>query len=160
MGFGGFLWCLVVMFQGETAVTLDDKGRVSIPATQRELVSRLSGNRLVVTYNPFEQGCLWLLPVRDWEKVRDEVNSLSRTVAAHRNLQLKLVGAAMHVDVDANGRVLVPASQRGATGLGKNAVLLGMGSKFELWAEEAHQRQIAMTIGESAVTPEMSKLSL
>ena len=58
MGFGGFLWCLVVMFQGETAVTLDDKGRVSIPATQRELVSRLSGNRLVVTYNPFEHGCL------------------------------------------------------------------------------------------------------
>jgi MraZ protein len=39
-------------------------------------------------------------------------------------------------------------------------VLLGMGSKFELWAEEAHQRQIAMTIGESAVTSEMSKLSL
>jgi MraZ protein len=98
--------------------------------------------------------------VRDWEKIRDEVNGLSRTVAAHRNLQLKLVGAATHVDVDGNGRVLVPASQRGATALGKNAVLLGMGSKFELWAEEAHQRQIAMTIGESAVTPEMSKLSL
>ena len=56
--------------------------------------------------------------------------------------------------------MLVPASQRTATSLGKNAVLLGMGSKFELWAEEAHQRQVAMTIGEGAVTPEMMKLSL
>ncbi|MBK6726121.1 MAG: division/cell wall cluster transcriptional repressor MraZ [Xanthomonadales bacterium] len=148
------------MFQGETAITIDDKGRMSIPTAHRELIASQCGNRLVFTYNPFEQGCLWLLPVRDWEKVRDEVNSLTRTVAAHRNLQLKLVGAACHVDVDGNGRVLVPASQRTATGLGKNAVLLGMGSKFELWAEEAHPRQIAMTIGESAVTPEMSKLSL
>ena len=148
------------MFQGETAISVDEKGRLAIPTAYRDLIAHACNNLLTVAYNPFEQGCLWLLPVRDWEKVRDEVNSLSRTVAAHRNLQLKLVGAAMHVDVDANGRVLVPASQRGATGLGKNAVLLGMGSKFELWAEEAHQRQIAMTIGESAVTPEMSKLSL
>ena len=44
------------MFQGETAVTLDDKGRVSIPATHREAVAKLSGNRLVATYNPFEHG--------------------------------------------------------------------------------------------------------
>ena len=102
------------MFQGETAITIDDKGRMSIPTAHRELIASQCGNRLVFTYNPFEQGCLWLLPVRDWEKVRDEVNSLSRTVAAHRNLQLKLVGAAMHVDVDANGRVLVPASQAAA----------------------------------------------
>ena len=148
------------MFQGETAITIDDKGRMSIPTAHRELIASQCGNRLVFTYNPFEQGCLWLLPVREWEKVRDEVNRLTRTVSAHRNLQLKLVGAATHVDVDANGRVLVPASQRGASALGKNAVLLGMGSKFELWAEEAHQRKITMTIGESAVTPEMSKLSL
>ena len=102
------------MFQGETAVTLDDKGRVSIPATQRELVSRLSGNRLVVTYNPFEHGCLWLFPEKEWEQVRDEVNALSRAKTVHRNLQMKLVGAAAHVEPDGNGRVLLPASQRSA----------------------------------------------
>ena len=98
--------------------------------------------------------------MRDWEKVRDQVNALSNLVAVHRNLQLKLVGAATHCEVDANGRVLVPASQRSAAGLEKKAILLGMGAKFELWSEEAHLRQIAATIGEAQVTPEMSKLSL
>ena len=53
MGFRGFSW---VMFQGETSVTLDDKGRIAIPAVHRELVAKASGNRLVVTYNPFEHG--------------------------------------------------------------------------------------------------------
>ena len=63
------------MFQGETAITLDDKGRIAIPAAHRDLVSK-SGNRLVVTYNPFEHGCLWIFPEKEWERVRDEVSAL------------------------------------------------------------------------------------
>ena len=109
------------MFQGETAVTLDDKGRVSIPATHREAVSKLSGNRLVATYNPFEHGCLWLFPEKEWEQLRDEVNALSKAKTVHRNLQMKLVGAATPLEPDGNGRVLLPASQRTAAGLDKNA---------------------------------------
>jgi MraZ protein len=148
------------MFQGETAITIDDKGRMSVPTAHRELISAQCGNRLVFTYNPFEPGCLWLYPVRDWEKVRDQVNALSNLVAVHRNLQLKLVGAATPVEVDGSGRLMVPASQRSAAGMDKKAILLGMGSKFELWSEEAHLRQIAATIDEAQVTPEMLKLSL
>ena len=48
------------MFQGETAIAIDDKGRLAIPTAFRELVARECENRLVVTYNPYEQGCLWL----------------------------------------------------------------------------------------------------
>lgn len=148
------------MFQGETAITIDDKGRMSIPTTHREAISAQCGNRLVFTYNPFESGCLWLYPVRDWEKVRDQINALSSLVAVHRNLQLKLVGAATSADMDGSGRVLVPASQRSAAGMEKKAILLGMGSKFELWSEEAHLNQIKKSIGEAQVTPDMLKLSL
>lgn len=148
------------MFQGETAITIDDKGRMSIPSAYRELVAAQCGNRLVFVYNPFEQGCLWIFPVRDWEKLRDQVNGLSSLNAVHRNLQMKLVGAATVVEVDGNGRLLVPASQRSSAKIEKNAVLLGMGAKFELWSEAAHQKQIAATIGESEVTPDMMKLSL
>lgn len=148
------------MFQGETAITIDDKGRMSIPSAYRETVATQCGNRLVFVYNPFEQGCLWVFPVRDWEKLRDQVNALSSLNAVHRNLQMKLVGAATIVDVDGNGRLLVPASQRTSARIEKNAVLLGMGAKFELWSEEAHQKQIAATIGEAQVTPDMLKLGL
>ncbi len=148
------------MFQGETAITIDDKGRMSIPTALREAIATVCGNRMVFTYNPFEPGCLWLYPVRDWEKVRDQVNTLSELVAVHRNLRLKLVGAATAADVDGNGRVLIPPSQRVAAGLDKKAVLLGMGSKFELWSEAAHLQQIKQTIAEAQVSPEMLKLSL
>ena len=148
------------MFQGETSITLDDKGRVSIPTALREVIASACGNRLVSTYNPFESGCRWLFPVTDWEALRDQVNQLSSLVAVHRNLQLKLVGAATPIDVDGNGRVLLPASQRAAASIEKRAVLLGMGRKFELWSEEAHQAKVRETIREDQVTADMRGLRL
>ena len=147
------------MFQGETAITVDDKGRLAIPTAARDQVAR-GGNRLVVTYHPYEAGCLWLYPEAAWEVVRDQVNSLPTARRVNRVLQLKLVGAATHVDVDGNGRVLVPQSQRSAVGIGKRAVLLGMGRKFELWSEEAHLARIRETIREEQVTPDMRGLRL
>lgn len=147
------------MFQGETAVTLDDKGRVAIPVAHREAVAA-AGNRLVVTYNPFEHGCLWIFPEGEWERVRDIVVELSSLKAMHRNLQRKLVGAAMHVEPDANGRIQLPASHRATSGIEKRAVLLGMGQKFELWSEQAHQAQIRQTIGEDEITEDMLDLKL
>lgn len=147
------------MFQGETAVTLDDKGRVAIPAAHREAVAA-AGNRLVVTYNPFEHGCLWIFPQGQWERVRDQVNALSSVKAVHRNLQMKLVGAAMHVEPDGNGRIQLPASHRNTNGIEKRAVLLGMGEKFELWSEQAHQAKIRQTIGEDEITEDMLDLKL
>ena len=148
------------MFQGETAITLDDKGRLAIPTAYRDLVARACANRLVVTHNPYELGCLWLYPQAAWEAVRDQVNALPNAKRVHRNLQLKLVGAATFVEADANGRVLLPASHRNAAGIEKKAVLLGMGSKFELWSEQAHLTQIRQTIGEDEVSESMLALSL
>ena len=148
------------MFQGETAITIDDKGRLAIPTAFRELVARECENRLVITYNPYEQGCLWLYPVGAWEQVRDQVNALPNAHRVHRALQLKLVGAATFVDVDANGRLLLPGRHRNACGLEKKAVLLGMGGKFELWSEQAHLAQIRQTIGEEDLSAAMLDLKL
>jgi MraZ protein len=148
------------MFQGETAITLDDKGRLALPTTYREVIANSCGNRLVFTYNPFEPGCLWLFPHAEWEAVRDQVNALPGVKRVHRDLQLKLVGAAALVEPDGNARVLVPASQRSAAGIEKKAVLLGMNNKFELWSEQAHLNKIRQTIGEHELSDEMLDLKL
>lgn len=148
------------MFQGETAITVDDKGRLAIPTVYRELVAGACANRLVVTYNPFESGCLWLYPYAEWEKVRDRINVLSMVKQTHRNLQLKLVGAAAVVEPDGAARILLPANQRATTGIEKKAVLLGMGNKFDLWSEQAHLAKIRQTIGEDDITEEMAALQL
>lgn len=147
------------MFQGETAVTVDEKGRLAIPTAYRDDVAR-GGNRLVVTYNPYEGGCLWLYPESVWQTVRDQVNALPNAKRVHRNLQLKLVGAATVVEPDGSGRITLPPTHRNAAGLGKKAVLLGMGSRFEVWSEQAHAAQIQSTIGEDEVSDDMLDLRL
>ena len=137
------------MFQGETAITIDDKGRLAIPTSYRDLVARECGNRLVLTYSPFDMGCLYLYPQSVWVGVRDQVNALPRTRSVNRQMQFKLVGAACFVEPDGNGRISIPASQRSASGLEKKAVLLGMGDKFEIWSEQAHHAQIRQTLSDA-----------
>ncbi|MCE5231919.1 MAG: division/cell wall cluster transcriptional repressor MraZ [Mizugakiibacter sp.] len=148
------------MFQGETAISVDEKGRLAIPTAYREPVAQACGNRLVLTYNPFESGCLWIFPQQEWERVRDQVNALPSVKAVHRALQMKLVGAAAQVEPDGAGRILLPASQRAAAGIEKRAVLLGMGNKFELWSEQAHLAKIRQTIGEGEISEDMAGLRL
>ena len=148
------------MFQGETAITIDDKGRLAIPTAYRDIVVRECGNRLVITYNPFESGCLYLYPQPVWERVRDQVNALPRTKKNSRLLQLKLVGAAAFAEPDGSGRISIPTSQRAAVGIEKKAVLLGMGDKFELWSEQAHHEQIRQTLGDADLGEDLLDLAL
>ena len=148
------------MFQGETAITLDDKGRLAIPTGYRDLIARDCGNRLVITYNPFESGSLYLYPQPVWERLRDQVNALPKTKSVNRALQLKLVGAASFVEPDGSGRISVPASHRNAVGIEKRAVLLGMGDKFELWSEQAHHAQIRQVIADEDLGEELLDLQL
>jgi len=148
------------VFQGETAITIDDKGRLAIPTGYRDVVAAECGNRLVLTYNPFESGSLYLYPQSVWERVRDQVNALPRTRSVSRTLQLKLVGAATFVEPDGNGRISIPASHRNAVGIEKKAVLLGMGDKFELWSEQAHHAQIRQTLGDADLGEDLVGLEL
>ena len=140
------------MFQGETAITVDDKGRLAIPTAYRDQVARECGNCLVIAYNPFEAGSLYLYPRQEWERVRDSINALPKSRGAHRSLQFKLVGAAVPVELDGNGRISIPASHRSAVGIDRKAVLLGMGDKFELWSEQAHHAQIQRTLSDDELS--------
>jgi MraZ protein len=147
------------MFQGESSISIDDKGRMAIPTAYRDTLSAVCGNRLVIAYNPFDAYCLWLFPAGEWERVRDQVNALSSLNPAHRELKRKLVGAATPLEPDGHSRVLLPPSLRQAAGIEKRAVLLGLGDKFELWSEEAHQKRILTTISPEDITAEMQSLS-
>lgn len=147
------------MFLGETAITIDDKGRLAIPTAHRDAVAKQCGNRLVITYSPFDPGVLYIYPYAVWETVRDQVNALPRMKKASRQLQLKLVGAASIVELDGSARIAIPASHRNATGIDRRAVLVGMGDKFELWSEAAHQEEIRLPLDED-LGPEFEDLTL
>ena len=123
------------MFFGETAINLDAKGRMALPTRYREDLESVCGNRLVLTYSAFDSGCLWLYPEPEWERVREQVMSLSTFNPSHRSLQRRLVGSATMLEPDANARLLLPVTLRQVAGLEKRVVLMGMGARFEIWNE-------------------------
>jgi MraZ protein len=148
------------VFQGETAITVDDKGRLAVPTAYRDVVARECGNRLVLTYSPFDAGCLWIYPQAAWEKVKESVMARPNMKASVRLLQQKLVGSAAFLEPDGNARVTIPPSHRSAVGIEKKAVLLGMGDKFELWSEQAHRAQIQQTLSDVDLSDELLDLRL
>ena len=123
------------MFFGETAINLDAKGRLAMPMRYRDAIQEQCNGRLVLTYSAFDSGALYLYPEQEWERVRDEVMGLSTFNPGHRSLQRKLVGSASAVEPDGNGRIQLPQTLRQVAGLEKRVVLLGMGSRFEIWNE-------------------------
>ena len=133
------------MFQGASFLTLDTKGRLSVPTRYRDVLSTTTANQLTITRHP--HGCLMIFPRPEWESFRLHIASMPLSAQWTKRLFL---GNAMDVDMDATGRILVSPELRGATGITKETVLLGMGSHFELWdavtyaAEEAKQFRVGI----------------
>ena len=149
------------MFFGETALNLDAKGRLAVPKRYREDLREQCGNRMVLTYSAFDSGVLWLYLEQEWQRVRDEVMALPSLNSSHRSLQRRLVGSATAVEPDGNGRILLPPSLRDVTGLEKRVVMLGMGSRFEIWNENTlnQKRDEEANLDEQA-SAEMARLVL
>ena len=126
------------MFQGAAALNLDAKGRLAIPARHRDALAGESG-QIVLTAHP--HGCCLVYPVPAWVPIRDEV--LAKPGLDPRAAMLKrlLVGFAQEESLDAAGRVLVAPSLRKFAKLEKQVWLVGQGSHFELWSDEAWEKQ-------------------
>lgn len=84
--------------------------------------------------------CLMLYPMPTWLEVEAEVSRLPSTNKSARRIKRLLVGYATDVNMDKNGRLLVPPALREFAGIDKQIVLIGQGSKFEIW-DEQHWKQ-------------------
>ncbi|MBT3144097.1 division/cell wall cluster transcriptional repressor MraZ [Neptunomonas phycophila] len=124
------------MFRGVNQVNLDAKGRLAIPARYRDQISVQCSGHMVLTIDT-EERCLLLYPIDDWEEIQEKVNALPSFNPAARRLQRLLIGHATDLDMDGNGRLLIPSLLREYAGLDKKVILLGQGRKFELWDEGA-----------------------
>ncbi|WP_290867040.1 division/cell wall cluster transcriptional repressor MraZ [Aquabacterium sp.] len=122
-----------MVFQGASALSLDAKGRMAVPARHRDALQALCSGQLTITKHP--DGCLMVFPRPAWETFRDKVASLPMSASGWKRVFL---GNAMDVEVDSAARVLVSPELRAAAGITKDVMLLGMGSHFELWDAERH----------------------
>lgn len=127
------------VFQGSSVLSLDAKGRMTIPTRHRAVLMAEESGRLTLTRHP--DGCLILYPRSTWEQKREQIAALPMSARA---LQRLMLGSAQDVDIDSAGRILISPELRQVASLHKNVMLLGLGAHFELWdAEQLELRQAA-----------------
>ena len=127
---GANLWEIVAnfVFQGASALTLDAKGRIVMPARHREVLVAMGVAQLTLTKHP--EGALMIFPRPAWENFRDRIAALPMAASGWKRVFL---GNAMDADLDGTSRVLISPELRAAAGLTRDVMLLGMGNYFELW---------------------------
>ena len=125
------------MFQGASSLSLDAKGRLSVPTRHRDALGATAG-QLTITKHP--HGCLMIFPRLEWDRFRERIAALPMQAQWWKRVFL---GNAMDLEMDATGRVLVTPELRAAAVISKDAVLLGMGSYLELWDAATYQAQEA-----------------
>lgn len=123
------------MFRGINAITIDAKGRMAVPARYRDSLS----TPLVLTIDT-EERCLLLYLEEEWRKIEASLQKLPSFNPAARRIQRLLIGHATELELDAQGRVLLPQELRKYAVIQKQAVLIGQGNKFEIW-DEAHWQE-------------------
>jgi len=137
------------VFQGASSISLDAKGRLSIPTRHRDALLK-NGGQLTVTRHP--HGCLMVFPREEWAVFSARVAQLPISAQWHKRLFL---GNAMDVEMDATGRILVSPELRAAAHITKDAMLMGMGSHFELWDKATYEEKEAEALQQE--TPEALK---
>jgi len=105
-----------------------------MPARFRERLLESCGGRLVVTVD--RDHCLLVYPLPEWEVIENKLIALPSLNKQARLLQRLIIGYATELEMDAQGRILLPSMLRDYAGLKKKAVLIGQGKKLEIWDEE------------------------
>ena len=118
------------MFIGEYNHTIDAKGRLIIPSRFREVL----GDEFVVTKGM--DGCLFVFDNPEWQAFEEKLHKLPMIDKGARQFTRFFLAGAASVEVDKQGRILLPAVLREFAGITKDAVLVGVGSRVEIWSKD------------------------
>ncbi|MFM8766658.1 MAG: division/cell wall cluster transcriptional repressor MraZ [Rubrivivax sp.] len=130
----------VFAFKGGPVLTLDGKGRITVPARWRDvLVSAVQGQMMV---SKCHVRCLSLFPRPVWDQFEARLNALPASADGLRRLY---IGSATEAAIDGASRVLLPPELRDWAGLEREVVFMGLGNRFELWDKaryDAHEAAV------------------
>jgi len=131
------------MFIGEYSHTVDDKGRLAVPKKFRSMLE----NGAVVTRGL--DHCLFLYTRNEWEKLAEKLSGLPFAQANTRAFARLMLAGAMDVEVDKQGRIILPEYLRTYAGLTKDIIVAGLYNRLELWDAEEWKRYTKKTEEES-----------
>lgn len=125
------------MFTGEVRHTVDDKGRLAIPVRFRpELAQGAQVSKWI-------DGCAALFPKADWDRLAEQTVALPVTDQGARTFQRFLFGSAFDVELDRQGRFVLPAVLREFAGIESEVVVVGAINHLEFWAPKAWSKYSA-----------------
>ena len=125
------------MFMGEYNHTIDAKGRLIVPSRFREIL----GDAFVVTKGL--DGCLFVYDNEEWKLFEEKLRALPITNKEARQFVRFFLAGAAEVEVDKQGRILIPNVLREFAGLAKDVALVGVGSRIEIWSRERFEDMAA-----------------
>jgi len=131
-----FLKGVIKMFLGEYQHSLDTKGRITIPAKIREQL----GDKFVVTKGL--ENCIFLYPLKEWQTIENKLRTLPFTRADVRSFARFFFSGASELEIDKQGRTVIPASLREYALIDKDLIIIGVGSRAEIWAVENWEKYI------------------
>ena len=119
-------------FSGKYYYSLDQKGRIIIPASFREILSSNYTSKLLLTNDVFDR-CLCAYPVDEWTLLINKIKGMPQTLDSVRYFMRRVIGSAVECEIDRQGRVLIPSSLRTDGGLNSEVAIMGQGNRIEIW---------------------------
>ena len=128
------------MFKGISNLSIDVKGRASMPQRYRSDFSIKNKSKLIITAD--KDKCLLIYTQSNWSVIEKKLSNLPSYNKEARFIQRLLIGYATESEIDSQGRFLIPNPLREYAGIQKKIILLGQGNKFELWSENTWNKNM------------------
>lgn len=119
------------MLIGEYNHTLDEKNRMSLPVRFRKELGKS------IVLSPGLDNCLSVFTVKEWQKISEKLSDSSMIASDNRSFSRFMFGQATQVEVDKNGRILIPENLKNRSKLGSKVIVIGVQNRAEIWNENA-----------------------
>jgi transcriptional regulator MraZ len=131
-------------FSGTYYFTVDTKGRIIIPAPFREIISTNYSTKLYITNAPVDQ-CIRIYPQEEWSKLQDKVRTKPSSDKHIKFFMRRVIGSAVEIDLDRQGRILIPVALRENAKINGNVVIVGQVERLELWDRDEWDRLVDLS---------------
>lgn len=142
------------MFIGEYQHSLDNKNRINVPTKLREQL----GNKFVVTKGL--DGCLYAYPLEEWTKLEEKLKTLPLTNKDARAFVRFFFAGACEVEVDKQGRGLIPQNLKEYAAIEKDIVSIGVLTRVEIWSKEKWDTYNESDVDFDSIAEKMSDLGI
>lgn len=136
----------MAFFTGEHECKLDAKGRLVLPSRLKSVLPEASINSIVIRKG-FESNLI-IYPLNEFKNIYVKISSLNEFSSEQRKLKRNLFSGIAQIDIDSNGRILIPKNMISYSSISKNVILVGVGNTIEIWDPEVYNKNLIKDVKE------------